>query len=98
MADRRQQTAPADMVDVIVVGAGAAGLAATSELAPSGLLVVVLEARDRIGGRIFTLTDSQLPSPIELGAEFIHGRPPEIWDLLRKHRVPVTRSMGTTGV
>ena len=82
------------MVDVIVVGAGAAGLAAASELAESGLAVVMMEARDRIGGRIFTLKDSQLPSSIELGAEFIHGRPPEIWDLLRKHKVPITEVDG----
>ena len=79
---------------MIVVGAGAAGLAAATELAASGLAVVMLEARDRIGGRIFTLNDSQLPSPIELGAEFIHGRPPEIWELLRKHKVPITEVDG----
>ncbi|MGH8641453.1 MAG: FAD-dependent oxidoreductase, partial [Burkholderiales bacterium] len=40
--------------DVIIIGAGAAGLAAASELAPSGLRVLVLEARDRIGGRVWT--------------------------------------------
>ncbi len=79
---------------MIVVGAGAAGLAAASELAESGLSVVMLEARDRIGGRIFTLQDSRLQFPIELGAEFIHGRPPEIWDLLRKHKVPITEVDG----
>lgn len=60
--------------DVIVIGAGAAGLAAATVLRESGLDVVVLEARDRIGGRIDTV--SHLPSgvPIETGAEFIHGQ------------------------
>ncbi len=80
--------------DVIVVGAGAAGLAAASELAESGLSVLVLEARDRIGGRIFTHQDPRLQFPIELGAEFIHGRPPEIFNLLRKHKVPITEVEG----
>ena len=69
--------------DVIIIGAGAAGLAAAAELAPSGLRLLVLEARDRIGGRVWTRAESGLP-PIELGAEFIHGRPPVTFALMRK--------------
>ncbi len=65
-----------------MIGAGAAGLAALRDLERAGLSVVCLEARDRIGGRILTLRDPQSPVPIELGAEFIHGRPPEIWNLI----------------
>lgn len=61
--------------DAIVIGAGAAGLSAARTLADHGMRVLVLEARERIGGRIFTLHDSASPVPIELGAEFIHGRP-----------------------
>jgi monoamine oxidase len=64
--------------DVIIVGAGAAGLAALRELDRAGKRVLCLEARDRIGGRIFTIRDGRSPIPIELGAEFVHGRPPEI--------------------
>lgn len=60
--------------DVIVIGAGAAGLAAARELSLAGLSVIVLEARERIGGRINTHFDQW---PIELGAEFVHGKPPE---------------------
>jgi monoamine oxidase len=75
--------------DVIVVGAGAAGLTAGAELRHAGLAVTLLEARERIGGRMFTLRDSNCNAPIELGAEFIHGRPPEIWDLLRSHGIRV---------
>ncbi len=40
-----------------------------------------MEARDRIGGRIFTRHIPSFPAPIELGAEFIHGQPREIWDV-----------------
>lgn len=75
--------------DVIVVGAGAAGMAAATELGRSGLAVTILEARDRIGGRMFTQTDPVCNAPIELGAEFIHGRPPEIWKPLQERRVRI---------
>src|SRR5262249_55773969 len=63
--------------DVIVIGAGAAGLAAARVLGESGARVELLEARDRIGGRILTRRRRGWPVPIELGAEFVHGRPPE---------------------
>ncbi|MBO9319865.1 MAG: FAD-dependent oxidoreductase, partial [Chloroflexus sp.] len=58
--------------DVVVVGAGAAGLAAARTLHDAGVRVVVVEARPRIGGRIWT-DRSCGPYPIELGAELIHG-------------------------
>jgi len=79
--------------DVIIVGAGMAGLAAR-ELGRGGLSVYVLEARDRIGGRVFTVQDPACSVPIELGAEFIHGRPCEIWDPLEKSDVPITEVDG----
>ena len=66
---------------VIVIGAGAAGLVAARELTRSGREVVVLEARDRVGGRVFTHREQSSPVPIELGAEFVHGRPPELWKI-----------------
>lgn len=69
---------------VVIIGAGIAGLAAASKLAAAGFTVSLLEARDRIGGRIFTKHDAALNAPIELGAEFIHGKPPEIFDLLKQ--------------
>lgn len=59
------------------------------ELQKAGLSVTILEARDRIGGRIFTLLDPASHSPIELGAEFIHGKPPEILELLDSHKIPI---------
>jgi monoamine oxidase len=71
-----------ERVDVAVVGAGVAGLAAARELRRRGLAVVVLEARDRIGGRIFTVRDPRLPLPVELGAEFVHGAAPLTYRVL----------------
>src|SRR5215468_6604393 len=68
--------------DVIVIGAGVAGLSAARALSDGGLSVTILEARDRIGGRIFTRHIPSFPTPIELGAEFIHGQPCEIWDVV----------------
>ena len=56
---------------VLVVGAGAAGLAAAHRLASAGYAVTVLEARDRIGGRVATATVGGLP--VDLGASWVHG-------------------------
>jgi monoamine oxidase len=69
--------------DVIVVGAGAAGLAAAADLTAAGASVVVLEGRARAGGRIFTRRVRGWPLPVELGAEFVHGRAPEVLDIAR---------------
>lgn len=57
---------------VLVIGAGASGLAAARSLADAGVAVEVLEARDRIGGRVFTST-AWSDLPIDLGASWIHG-------------------------
>jgi monoamine oxidase len=69
-------------------------MAAAVELAAAGFSVSILEARDRIGGRIFTQRDRSFDAPIELGAEFIHGMPPEIWQLLQKRNVSITEVSG----
>ena len=76
--------------DVIVIGAGAAGLAAAGELLRAGRSVLLLEARDRLGGRIWTRKEAGLPVPIELGAEFIHGPAPVTRELLAQ--------VGTTAI
>jgi monoamine oxidase len=90
------------VADVIVLGAGIAGLAAAERLASAGRSVLLLEARDRIGGRIHTLNLPGFPHPIELGAEFIHGESPELWELLHRaglpfDEVPQRRASGRRG-
>jgi monoamine oxidase len=71
------------MADVVILGAGVAGLAAARRLTSAGLKVVILEARDRVGGRIHTLREPGWPVPVEAGAEFIHGRPENLWSIVR---------------
>src|SRR5688500_17210734 len=70
--------------DVVVIGAGAAGLAAADALARAGRSVVLLEARERIGGRVWTRRMPGLATPVELGAEFVHGDAAVTRRLLRK--------------
>jgi monoamine oxidase len=79
------ESAPKPHYDVIVVGAGISGLAAAEELGKAGLQVLVLEARARVGGRIWTLPGGSPEAAIELGAEFVHGQPPELDDYLKRH-------------
>jgi monoamine oxidase len=70
--------------DVVVIGAGAAGLAAAAELAAAGRSVLVLEARERVGGRCWTRRMAGLDIPVELGAEFIHGAAKVTFSLLEQ--------------
>jgi monoamine oxidase len=79
--------------DVVIVGAGAAGLMAARELKRAGRKVLILEAGNRAGGRILTRRNANAGVPIELGAEFIHGEAPETRRLLDEARlatVPVS--------
>ena len=70
--------------DVIAIGAGAAGLAAARRVSAAGRRVEVLEARGRVEGRVHTLHDTGVLTPVEAGAEFVHGKPPETWNLIRE--------------
>ena len=81
--------------DVIVIGAGAAGLAAADELTRAGRSVLLVEARNRVGGRCLTHRLPGVPVPVELGAEFIHGRPEATLSLLRKAGIPAVDSTRT---
>ena len=65
--------------DVLVVGAGVAGLAAAARLTRAGRRVTLIEARDRIGGRVHTVRPPGTTHPIELGAEFVHGHANALW-------------------
>jgi monoamine oxidase len=69
--------------DVVVVGAGVAGLEAARRLVKERLRVIVLEARPRVGGRLDTQRLPGWPAPVEAGAEFVHGRPPNLMRALR---------------
>lgn len=69
--------------EIVVIGAGVAGLAAAQRLAASGRKVLIVEARDRVGGRVHSLRPAGWPVPVEAGAEFIHGEPGELWHAIR---------------
>ncbi|MDX2185419.1 MAG: NAD(P)/FAD-dependent oxidoreductase [Opitutaceae bacterium] len=70
--------------DVVVIGGGISGLGAAREAAESGLEVDLIEARTRLGGRIWSQTARGLHGAVELGAEFVHGTNPEFKALTRR--------------
>jgi len=80
--------------DTVILGAGATGLAAAAELAAAGQSVLVLEARDRVGGRIWTRSEPGAPFPVELGAEFIHGEPESTLALMHRFGVAAVDTHG----
>jgi monoamine oxidase len=80
--------------EIIIVGAGAAGLMCARELTASGYKVVVLEARDRIGGRIHTINDPTFPMPLELGAEFVHGNLSVTKELMKEAGISLYKMEG----
>src|SRR5688572_29690113 len=75
--------------DALILGAGAAGLAAAAELSAAGRSVCILEARNRVGGRIWTVHNPEITAPVDLGAEFIHGTPSELWRIIQGARLKV---------
>jgi monoamine oxidase len=81
--------------DVMIIGAGGAGLAAAAGLVDSGRKILILEARDRIGGRMWTRQVPGFPAPIEYGAEFIHGYAPATMAFLTKGGKTVIESTDT---
>ncbi len=70
--------------DVAIIGAGAAGLAAARSLHERNIDFLIFEARDRVGGRAYTLRSQDGTFPIELGAEFIHGAAKSTRALMRE--------------
>src|SRR4026207_659729 len=72
--------------DVIVIGAGAAGLAAMRKLIEAGLRVCILEASNVIGGRIATINEG-FRDAAEAGAEFIHGKLPLTFKLIKEAKL-----------
>ena len=72
--------------DVIIIGAGAAGLLATRDLAKAGFHVCILEAAGIAGGRISTIKEN-FQDTVEAGAEFIHGKLPLTFKILKEARL-----------
>ena len=73
--------------DVLIIGAGVAGLTAARDLTAAGARVLVLEARDRLGGRV--MTHHTPDGPVELGAEFVHGAVEETLSVAREAALPL---------
>ena len=79
-----------ESVDVVVIGAGFAGLVAARELGRAGFETVVLEARDRVGGR--TWTDRRFGHDLELGGTWIHWVQPHTWAEATRYGREIERS------
>lgn len=81
-----------DSYDVIVVGAGFAGLCAARELSKSGVSVLLIEARNRIGGRVFT--SAYQGQKIELGGTWVHWSQPFVWNEIVRYQLGIEESPG----
>jgi monoamine oxidase len=80
--------------EVVVIGAGVAGLSCAQALCEAGFRVTILEARSRVGGRIWTVHPFLTNAPVELGAEFIHGLPREVWQIVERSRLQTRELTG----
>ncbi|MFI5157533.1 MAG: flavin monoamine oxidase family protein [Sphingobacteriales bacterium] len=80
--------------DIVIIGAGAAGLMAAYRLSASGKKVIVLEARNHTGGRIHTISHESFFKHAELGAEFIHGNLPVTLNLLKEANIKYSAAGG----
>jgi len=74
------------MAEIIVIGAGISGFSIARQLIQIGHAVTILEARDRVGGRIHAITGN-FSKPVETGAEFIHGEQPVTLSLLKEAQI-----------
>src|SRR5438552_9171420 len=81
--------------NIIIVGGGVTGLMTARELRKQGYIVTILEASERLGGRIHTIHDSSFDRPVEKGAEFIHGNLPLTVQLLKEAGIEYKPVRGT---
>jgi monoamine oxidase len=88
LAGARRRAFAAD-ADVVVIGAGAAGIVAARELKAAGKTVIVLEARGRVGGRLHT--ERSLGAPYDAGAAYIHFSDRNPWTQLAQELKTETR-------
>jgi monoamine oxidase len=91
-AQNQDPTPQRQQPDVIVIGAGFAGLTAARELKRQGFNVLVLEARDRIGGRTFT--DDFEGQPTDLGGTWVHWAQPHLWAEVTRYGVELEELAG----
>jgi pseudooxynicotine dehydrogenase len=88
--------AVSDPYDVIVIGGGFSGVTAARECAKAGLRTVILEARDRLGGRTHTTVWNGAPT--ELGGTWVHRSQPYVWAEIERYGLALAdSSAGTTG-
>ena len=84
-------------LECVVIGAGAAGLAAAATLNEAGRAFLVLEARDRIGGRAHTVALSD-GTAAERGAEYLHGARVATWEYVARFGLETHLASGPTRV
>lgn len=89
--DRASGTSQVDY-DVIVIGGGFAGVTAARELRGAGHSVLLIEARNRLGGR--TLTAEFAGRPTDLGGTWIHWSQPYVWSESRRYGLALEESVG----
>ncbi|MCF6386714.1 FAD-dependent oxidoreductase [Mycobacterium sp. MBM] len=77
--------------DVVIVGAGFAGITAARELTQRGASVIVVEARDRIGGRTWT-RPSELGKSLDIGGTWVHWTQPHVWAEIDRYGLALTSS------
>ncbi len=79
---------------IVIIGAGAAGLMSAKELSEKGHHIIILEAGNFIGGRVSTLKNNFFTRPVEAGAEFVHGKLPLTFQLLKQAGIPYQKTGG----
>src|SRR5881397_2102221 len=78
------------MDDVVVIGGGFAGVTAARDLRQRGYRVLILEARDRLGGR--TWTAEFAGQPVEMGGAWVHWCQPHVWAEITRYGLQITES------